>query len=253
MWDSAIELFRSYVGTGLIIGFFLVAVVYLFFVEKDKVKRLLFVYVPMLLLLLYFNPLFGELLYRLIGDEIYYRVLWLMPITLVLAYSVVKVCQTLQQRMRAVFLVMAALLIMISGSFVYKNIHFRKADNLYHIPQTVVDICEAIEVEGREVMAVFPREMIQYVRQYSAYVCMPYGREAIEAQWNTYDELQLVMEAEVLMLDKMAPLAKEKGCHYVIVESTKKMLGDLSKYDYELFDSIGGYDIYIDKSIYIGL
>ena len=58
MWNSAMELFRDYMGTGWIIGFFMVAVVYLFFAETDKAKRLLFIYIPVVLLLLYFNPLF---------------------------------------------------------------------------------------------------------------------------------------------------------------------------------------------------
>lgn len=253
MWDATIELFRSYVGTGLVISFFIVAVVWLFFAEKDNVKRLLFIYVPVILLLLYFNPLFSNLVYGLIDDEIYYRILWLIPVTMVLSYCIAKLYHGLERRIRGIFLAGAAVLVILSGSLIYQNPNFKRADNLYHIPQTVVDICEAIEVEGREVMAIFPKEMLQYVRQYSAYVCMPYGREVIEAQWNTYDELLLVMEEEVLILEKMAPLAKEMACHYVILESTKEILGDPAEYDYELFDSINGYDIYIDRSIYIGL
>ena len=143
--------------------------------------------------------------------------------------------------------------LLLSGSLIYKNENFRKADNLYHIPQTVVDICDAIEVEGREVMAVFPVEMLQYVRQYSPYICMPYGREVTVDRWGFYTELLQVMIEETLVVEKMAPLAKERGCHYIIIENDKKILGDMQEYDYRLFDSIGGYDIYIDTSIYIGL
>ena len=61
MWNSAMELFRDYMGTGWIVGFFMVAVVYLFFTETDKAKRLLFIYIPVVLLLIYFNPLFCKL------------------------------------------------------------------------------------------------------------------------------------------------------------------------------------------------
>ena len=59
---------------------------------------------------------------------------------------------------------MCAVLVMLSGSFIYSNEFFNRAENLYHVPQSVVDICDAIEVEGREVMAVFPAELLQYVR-----------------------------------------------------------------------------------------
>ncbi len=253
MWNSALELFENYMGTGLVTVFFLVTVVYLFFVEKDKSKRILFIYMPVVLLLLYFNPLFCQVIYSLIGDEIYYRILWLIPVTMVLAYGVTYFCQRIGKQCKIVFLIFAAAMVMISGSLIYRNVNFKKADNLYHIPQTVVDICDAIQVEGREVMAVFPVEMLQYVRQYSPYICMPYGREIIVDRWGFYTDLLLVMEAETLVVEEMAPLAKAQGCHYIIINSERKVLGDMQEYDYRLFDSIDGYDIYIDTSIYIGL
>ena len=134
MWNSAMELFRDYMGTGLITGFFIVAVVYLFFTEKDKAKRLLFIYIPVALLLLYFNPLFCKLLYSVIGDEIYYRILWLLPVTMVLAYGITTFYQGIRGWRRMGFLLLAAVFLMTSGSLIYKNVNFKRADNLYHIP-----------------------------------------------------------------------------------------------------------------------
>ena len=253
MWKSALELFESYMGTGLITVFFLVMVIYLYFVEKDKAKRILFIYMPAGLLLLYFNPLFCNLVYGFIGDEIYYRILWLMPVTIVLAYGIITLYRKCRGRCRQLVLIGAAVGVMLSGSLIYTNENFKKAENAYHIPQTVVEICDSIKVEGREVMAVFPMEMLQYVRQYSAYICMPYGREMTIDRWGFYYELFLVMEADVLVVEKMAELAKEDGCHYIIIKSDKELLGNMEEFDYELFDRIGGYDIYIDRSIYIGL
>ena len=253
MWNSALELFKSYMGTGLITVFFLVMVVYLYFIETDKAKRILFVYMPMGLLVLYFNPLFCNLVYGFIGDEIYYRILWLMPVTIVLSYGIVNLYKRYQGKHRRIMMVFLIAGVMLSGSLIYANENFKKAENEYHIPQTVVEICDAIEVEGREVMAVFPMEMLQYVRQYSAYVCMPYGREMTIDRWGFYSELCLVMEADVIVVEKLAELAKEDGCHYIIIKNDKELLGNMGKYDYELFAQIGGYDIYIDRSIYIGL
>ena len=253
MWNSALELFGSYMGTGLITVFFFAMVIYLYCVETDKEKRILFVYMPTGLLLIYFNPLFCNLVYGIIGDEIYYRILWLMPVTIVLSYGIVKLYRRYQGRCRWLVLILLAIGVMLSGKLIYTNENFKKAENEYHIPQTVVEICDAITVEGREVMAVFPKEMLQYVRQYSAYVCMPYGREMTIDRWGFYSELYFVMEEEALRVEKMAELAKANYCHYIIIESDKELLGDMTAYDYELFERINGYDIYIDRSIYIGL
>ena len=42
-------------------------------------------------------------------------------------------------------------------------------------------------------------------------------------------------------------------CHYVILSSEKEIQGNLLDYDYTLFDTIGGYNVYLDTTIYIGL
>ena len=253
MWNEVLTLFQEYMGTGLIVGWFLIALIYLLIKEKRKHIRILFVYVPTILLLLFFNPLFAKVLYAFVGDEIYYRILWLIPITVVIAYAAVHLYGTLKGRFRITFACMCGVLLVISGSYIYSNPYFGKAENMYHIPQSVVDICDAIEVEGREVMAVFPARMLQYVRQYSPVVCMPYGREQTVYRWYVYDELYQVMEAEVVDVARLAKLAKEQLCHYIILPEDKKLQGDLLDYDYILFDTIDGYNIYQDMTIYIGL
>lgn len=253
MWNQVVHLFREYMGTGLIIGWFLLAVIYLLWKEKKTHIRILFVYMPIILLLLFFNPLFARLLYEFVGDEIYYRILWLIPVTAVIAYGMIHLYGTLKGRVRICFALVCAMLIVVSGSYVYNNPYFQKAQNLYHMPQSVVDICDAIEVEGREVMAVFPSEMLQYVRQYSPVVCMPYGREQLIERWNFQDELFDVMEGEVIEASRLAALAKERLCHYIVLPQSKKLQGSLLDYDYVLFDSLDGYDIYLDTTIYIGL
>ena len=46
MWKDAVQLFRNYMGTGLIVILFLLAVVYLLVCEKRKHVRIIFVYMP---------------------------------------------------------------------------------------------------------------------------------------------------------------------------------------------------------------
>lgn len=253
MWNQVIHLFREYMGTGLIVGWFLLTVIYLLLKEKRTHIRIVFVYMPIILLLLFFNPLFAKLLYGFVGDEIYYRILWLIPVTVVIAYGMVHLYGALKGRVRICFALLCAILICVSGSYIYSNPYFQKAQNLYHMPQSVVDICDAIEVEGREVMAVFPSEMLQYVRQYSPVVCMPYGREQLIERWNFQDELFDVMESEVIEASRLAVLAKQRLCHYIILSQEKELQGSLTDYDYVLFDTIDGYNIYLDTTIYRGL
>lgn len=253
MWNMITELFRGYMGTGLIVGWYLLAFIYLWKTEKDRRKRVLLLYMPLVVLFLFFNPLFARLVYGAVGDEIYYRVLWLLPMTIVIAYTVVRIYDRLQGRKKYWFGLISAVLVVISGSCIYTSPYFHRAENLYHMPQAVVDICDAIQVEGREVMAVFPKEMLSYVRQYTPLVCMPYGREMLVERWGVENPLYDAMEAEVLDMDVILPLAKTYSSHFVIVPTDKEKTGEIEDYGFIYVETIDGYEIYQDTSVYIGL
>lgn len=248
MWSDVVELFRSYMGTGLIVAWFLIAVVYLLVSEKRKSIRIFFVYTPVILLLIYFNPLFAQIVYGVAGNEIYYRILWLLPITPVIAYACVSVYGRLKEHRggrtaNAAALCMAAVIVF-SGSLIYSNPFFAKAQNKYHVPDSVVHICDAIVIPGREVMAVFPVELLQYVRQYTSLVCMPYGREITVERWNFYSELYDAMEAEVIDLAVLEPAVWDAQCHYVVLPSDKEVIGDFADYKWELYCETDGYSVY---------
>ncbi|MCI8528284.1 MAG: hypothetical protein HFH82_03890 [Lachnospiraceae bacterium] len=262
MWIEAVKLFREYMGTGLIVVWFLVSVIYLWVHEKKKYVRVLFLYMPVILLLLYFNPLFAELVFGVAGGEIYYRIIWLLPITIVIAYTCVCIYgdmvrkhndsardRTPEGKVKKGLPSIAAVvclggLIVISGSFIYDNPFFHKAENLYHVPDSVVHICDAINVPGREVMAVFPLELVQYVRQYSPVTRMPYGREMTVERWNYYNPLCEAMEAEVIDMEVLAPLVKEAECHYVVLPTARKKIGKPEDYGWILFGETDGYEVY---------
>lgn len=250
MWNTVIELYQDYMGTGLIISWFLICLLYLLFREKDKGKRVLFLYTPAILFVLFFNPIFARIVYAVVDEEIYYRILWLMPVTIVIAYTIVNIYAQLKGKKAYVFLGVSIVLVIISGSCIYKNPVFSKADNLYHIPQEVVEICDCIEVEGREVMAVFPQEMLAFVRQYSATVCMPYGREVLMGLQDGFYE---AMEANELDAEVISSYAKEHYCHYVVIRADKQVVGDFADYAYVEFARVGNYIVYYDTTMYKGL
>lgn len=248
MWNMAMDLFREYMGTGLIMIFFLVSLIYLWVREKRKYVRILFIYMPVILLCLFFNPLFISLAYDMAGEEIYYRILWLLPITVNVAFSAVTLYGQLSGKSKGFFALAAAVGIMVSGSYIYSNPYFQKAENLYHVPDCVVHICDAIVVPGREVQAAFPLELVQYVRQYEPTVRMPYGREITVERWYYQSDLLNEMECDTIDLSRLAPLAKEEGCHYVVLSENKEVKGNPAEYDWEVFGRIDGYVIYRDTT-----
>lgn len=255
MLDKMISVFHEYSGTGFIIGLYFMAMLYLFVIEKRKNIRIYFLYVPLGILFVFFNPIVAKIVYSVVGDEIYYRILWLLPIIITIAYAFVSIVMRLKEKSKIIVVSFLVLCVVLGGKCVYLNPYFSSAENLHHMPNEVIRICDVIRVDGREVMAAFPIELVQYVRQYDPTICMPYGREMTVEDWiawHAYD-LYLEMNKEVLDASEIARYAKELSCHYVILPEKKEMSGDLEKYGFDLVDVIEGYRIYKDPSLYFGL
>lgn len=247
MWTDVIGIFQKYMGTGFVMLWFTAALIYLLFHEKQKSKRILLVYMPVIMLALYFNPLFASLFCGIVGSEIYFRICWLMPVITVIAYAAVCICRGLTGRKQLLFAAAAIALIALSGKPVYGNPLYSRAENVYHVPDSVVHICDAIIVPGREVMAVFPSELLLYVRQYSPMVCMPYGRDALIGYYE--DELFECMEAAAADLERLGPLVRGNGCHYIILREEKEILGNPLDFGWEVFGRTDGYVIYRDTGV----
>lgn len=247
MVNGLFALFHEYMGTGLITIWFLISVVYLLINEKRKDIKIVFVYVPLIVLLIFFNPLFAGIAYTYLDGGIYYRLLWLLPVTLVIAYTIVNIYGRLSGKMKYIFASAAVITIIFSGKLIYADPQFGFAENMYHVPSQVVDICNAIEVEGREVTAVFPAELMQYVRQYSETVCMPYGRELMVGSWDSWNNLYGIMESDAPDAKELANEARSQGCIYIILPEDKKTIGSLSAYGYDEFERVDGYIIYMDN------
>lgn len=241
-----LELFHDYMGTGLILIWYVAALIYLVLKEKRRDKRILFVYVPAITLLLFFNPLFFKVYGLFMDVEIYYRLIWLLPVTVTLSYAIVRICQELKGRVRIAFCALSVVLIILSGTLTYSSPIFRPAENLEHVPGEVAQICDAICLPGREVMAAFPVEMVHFVRQYSPWVCMPYGREVLTGG---FSELEYALRYRVVDVATVASLAKAQACHYVIFSEEKELVGRMEDYDYELMDHVGKYLIYRDVTM----
>lgn len=242
----ALETFRNYMGTGLIVIWFLLSLLYLFIYEKRKPRRILFVYTPAITLLLFFNPVFSGLFCTYMGKEIYFRTCWVLPVIMEIAYCTTEIAGKLQGKKRISFAAVSLLLIMVSGKLVYSSPLYSRAENIYHVPESVVYICDAIRVPGREVMAVFPEEMLLYVRQYSPYVCMPYGREVIMGEYNEFHE---IMEADMVVLDSLVKLARQEECHYIILRRETEVEGNPADYNLTVFAETDGYIVYRDNAV----
>ncbi len=252
---ESVVIFKNYAGGHWIVALFLLSLFLLLWMEKDKRRRALFVYTPLSLLLLFFFPIFRKIFVRLMGGEgdTYYRVLWLIPMGVIIAYAGVKLASLLYDKKgewakRAV-LAAVVVAIIFSGKYVYASQYMSKAENLYHLPQTVVDICDLIAPEEGEerIWSVFPTDLVYFVRQYDTNIQMLYGREMVEPKWQYAEPVHTIMNhPAVIDIEELLLLTRERYCTYIVLPSNKGVTEPPENFGLELLDTIDGYPVYYD-------
>lgn len=256
---ESVVIFKNYAGGSYIMVLFLMALIYLLAAEKNKVRRAILVYTPLTLLLLFFFPIFRKGFVRLMGDGVtYYRVLWLIPMGVIIAYAGMKLAFYISEKYgkngnmfkRLVLLALGAAIIL-CGKYVYSSPYMSKAENLYHLPQNVIDICDIIAPEEGEdrIWAVFPTELVYFVRQYDTNIQMPYGREMVEPVWDYYNDVHEVMNHPVTIdMEALLAVTRPKFCTYLVLPNNKKISEPPENFGLELLDTIDGYPVYYDPA-----
>lgn len=243
---ESLVIFKLYTGLKPLVLLFAAAWLYLLIKEKNTGRRLLFVYAPLLIFVLFLFPLSRKFFVAVgLDGETYYRVIWTIPMGLITAYGA---CLFFHRHKRVGLLVTSAL-IMLCGSLVYRSDYISRAQNLYHIPDTVIAICDLIapENEYSHVMVVVPEELVYFVRQYDASIRMPYGREMVASQWDYYNEVHVAMEeTEVIDLAALIEATRKEYCQYLVISPTRQVEGDAGELGLVLLAEIDGYKVYED-------
>lgn len=246
-----LSVFRAYCGNSLYPVLFCVALVILLVTEKSRKIRLVLLYPSLFVTVLFFLPPFKWLM-DFLDEGTYYRILWLLPMTVVIAYAGIRLAG---KHYRIGFAALA-LLFILTGNYVYHSPFITKAQNRYHIPDVVVAICnEMLPKEDEErVWAVFPEELIYFVRQYSSKVQMPYGREMLEAQWEwNWDThpIYRIMREDPIDIEALAPLLTEYHVQYLVLNRSVAVEGEPEENGLEKITTVEAYDVYRNPAVEI--
>ncbi len=250
---SITENLASFTGSG---GFFVllaVSVLYLFFFLKEKEHRPVLVWLPVAVMLVFFCPLWIIYIKKSVDGEILYRILWLIPMGAVICVALTHLISKLGEKLRPVAFAGAVLVLVLAGEYIYKDVGFKKAENIYHIPETVVKLCDEIHVEGREIKACFPKEFVTYVRQYDTMIFLTYGRNSYMPKFEAPSDLKYLLQQEKIDTSVLAELLRDTHSPYLILASDRVLTEDILNYDFSYVKTIDGYDIYLDNREYIGI
>ncbi len=241
-----------YNNESFLIPLFLIALLFLWMTEKDRKVRVVLLYFAVALSVVFLCPLYAWIGMKIDAD-VYYRVLWSLPMGILVCYSVVKLMTRFRSTFAKVLIFfMAVLTIMINGDLVYTKSMHVKSGNAYHIPQIVIDVADALKLENYRPIAVLPAELLPFLRQYTADIFTPYGRNILEPAWTFQNELYDAMEGDHDAYDvaEVARCARNHQCAFVVLSSRKQMNGSMEEQGYFLFRFVQGYFIYMDYNYY---
>lgn len=250
----ALEDLILYNSNSFLLILFLIALVFLWFVERDRRIRTVLLYLSVALIVVFLCPLYAWIGQK-IDEEIYYRVFWTLPIGLLFCYGSVCLLIRMKKTISRVLVgILIVLVICMNGKFVYKNTIYIKATNAYHIPQIVLDVAEAIEIEKYKPNAALPAELLPFIRQYNGNILTPYGRNILVERWNFKNELYDAMEADVYHAEEIALQARKFSCAFVVLSKGKELYGSMEEQNYFLKECVNDiYDVYMDYEYYDAL
>ncbi|HPF29202.1 MAG TPA: hypothetical protein PLZ77_03735 [Lachnospiraceae bacterium] len=237
-----IEVYSEYSGSGNLMVLFFVGLIYLALVERDRSVRTLLVYGSISLIAIIFQPVVFYLYTTYVDGPTYWRMWWMIPIGIGLAYAGTKL---ISKHQTTGFLLVLAILAL-GGKAVYSGAADAKtAENIYQIPQAVVSIAD--ELENREdavVYAAFPPEMLIFIRQYDVAIRMPYGREMLDENWGGSSGFYQLMSSPELDFEKLAEKCDYNFTRYLIVDGNKSFLNQPQENGFEQIFMYEKYIVY---------
>lgn len=251
--ENVMSMYDSYNGTGMHLALFFASLLYLYVQKKDEKKRFLFLGYSLLFFILFFFPVTAKLVTACIGEEVYWRMLWLLPSAIVTAYVAVCVIMRTEGKAGRLFLLsVMCLIVALTGTNVYNGSIFNRKQNNYKLPQDAVDVCDIIERDAAEngishKKLVAANELLSSIRQYDADILMPYGYNAIkENRADTENAFQMfrIMSGENKNWEALAWYAAMEDCNYLACPIDEASAAALAACGYEKVGANASYYVF---------
>lgn len=237
VWKEFLE-FVGGRGGALHLLLFLAALAVCFFLGKQERKRLF--WPSVLVLIFFFNPLFYKYVGMRFLGGVYWRLLWMLPISFVIAYALTRLVDRIQKNvLRVGAIILACFCIILTGEPIFSQTTYQEKQNEYELPQAAIEISDYVEghlMDWKETIIV-PNELLCSIRQYSSAACLLYGRNSggfISDIGEDEAKVFAEMSKEEPDIELVTRIALEKNCRYIVFNTSFHQIpGDLTKYGYQ--------------------
>ena len=249
--SEILTVLNNYRGTGALLILYAAALVYLFVREKDRTMRALFVFMPLTILVLFILPPVYRI-YSRFETETYYRMLWLIPMSITIFYAGLRISVCRLKKFWPAGAAIVAAAVILCGNYVYDNQNILAAENSQHLPHQVIDVSDFLLDDSGNIQlkAAIPADLVQFIRQYTSKIDMPYGREMVVSQWDYWNPVYEAMEkTDTVNVVTLVQATRDAKCNYIVLNASKAIEGDFSDYGIEDIGNVDGYEIYKDPEV----
>lgn len=219
--------YNKFNGNGMYLALFYCALLYIYIMDKKKREAL--VYPSLLTLCLAMIPVSGYVIANIIiGEDVYWRIFWLLPIILVIGYTATHLISMQSDRKNTIIVTTFILVtIMLSGSLVYTKSNFQIPDNYFKIPDAAIEISEIVQEdrektgEALDTKLAAPHSLASTIRQYDASISMVYGRRPEDTGIENIIDLADQLNYWGPDMDMIVEIILEYNCKYIVLNENQ--------------------------------
>jgi len=233
-----------YAADGVLLIVVLVCLILLTVMSRNDRRRLFWPLVIGAAVIL--NPVLYYFVYCRI---IYWRLFWLLPDTVIIALTCVRILERLPARMIRVpvFLILCAL-IMFVGRYTYGDSSFTKNANPEGVSDSTRAVADYLLSREESPRCLTESSLYMELRQYDGNIRLVYGRNAenyITGAGRRVRRIAAAMKKKDTSYKQVIRLAISRKCNYIIVDKTDPIPRYLRvKYKYEKLRTVSDYIVY---------
>lgn len=231
---------NAYCGEGMMLALYFTALLFIMFLVQDKKKEksLLVSQIFCIMVLYTFIP-FASVFIRPM-EFFDGRLFWLLFTPFITAVGMTEFIKAINEKGRRIIaLILLVPVIFYCGRFAISNDTYKKAENMYRLPQCTIDITEYVLAEKETPKLIVPYTISYAFRQISTDVHLMFGEDATSARifgargecFTICDEL----EREIPDLNLILELADD-DTDYILFDTVYTEFckdGNINIYDYE--------------------
>jgi len=244
--------------TGFFFAIYILSIIYIFKTEKNIKIKTFFGYYSAFMLLVIWNPLYNYIVGKFVNFSSMYRMYFMLPATLSLAYVSTKiVVENNKKIMKVLSFSVIVAIILIYGKFIFNEWNTVKVGNLYKLPDESVEVAWIIgsDKETLYKKAIVPYEMSSHIRQIDASIELYYSRlisKAKDANGNIIsidtdippDDYYPVHMLNSGNVEYITEICKESNTNYIVFAKDVELDDDIENYGYRLYAETFNYSIY---------